>query len=222
MADNISILFKDKNLLTQALTHRSWVNENKGQRRSNERLEFLGDAVLGLIVSREIYKKFPEKEEGYLSELRSKLVNTQHLSEVATKLNISEKIYFSKGILKNGGKDRKSILADTMESIIGALYLDQGMEGATNFVIDHILSDLVEITKKPLKDAKSKLQEIVQTKGMKPPIYKVVRSYGPAHAKLFVVEVLIDGKTSGKGSGGSKLEASQNAAIDSLSRGSMI
>ena len=222
MTNYLPSLFKDTTLLTQALTHRSWVNENKGGRNSNERLEFLGDAVLGLIVSREIYKKFPDKEEGYLSELRSKLVNTQHLSEVAAKLNISEIIYFSKGILKNGGNNRKSILADTMEAIIGALYLDQGLEGAGKFVEEHILSDLVEIINKPLKDAKSKLQEMVQTKGMKPPVYKVVRSYGPAHAKLFVVEVLIDGKSAGKGSGASKLEASQNAAKDSLSRISVI
>jgi ribonuclease-3 len=204
--------FKKPALLDQALTHRSWINENPGIRGTNERLEFLGDAVLEFVVSAHIYTQFPDKEEGYLTALRASLVNTQNLCEVAKKLNIGEFLYLSKGEDEGGGRDNSSLLADTIEAIIGALYIDQGFEAAENFITNHILTTLDEKIKEPLKDAKSRLQEKVQAKGEPTPKYKVVEESGPDHAKTFVVEVCVGSKMLGRGTGKSKSEAEQDAA----------
>ncbi|MGB6838668.1 MAG: ribonuclease III [Microgenomates group bacterium] len=214
--DELEKLFKDQELLKQALTHKSWVNENRNQRESNERLEFLGDAVLEYIVSKEIYSIFPKKEEGYLTTLRANLVNTGNLAKAAKKLDLGDKIYLSRGEEESGGKKNTSLLADTMEAIIGALFLDQGMDAAYKFIKAHLLSEIPEKISKPLKDAKSRLQEYIQAEGLNAPKYKVVKETGPDHKKEFVIEVIADGKSLGKGIGKSKGSATQAAAKEAL------
>lgn len=210
--------FKDKSLLQQALTHTSWVNENKGKRESNERLEFLGDAVLELAVSKELYGQFPDKEEGFLTALRANLVNTTNLANVALDLNLGEAIYLSKGEEEGGGRENPSLLADTVEAIIGALYLDQGMGACEKFVSENLLKDVPDKVKGPLKDAKSRLQEHIQAEGLPTPTYKIVEESGPDHAKNFIVEVKIGSKSLARGEGSSKNRASQKAAEKALAK----
>lgn len=215
-ADKLTKLFKNQELLEQAFTHKSWVNENQDKRESNERLEFLGDAVLEFIVSKEIYLTFPKKEEGYLTTLRSNLVNTKNLAHIAEKLGIGEKIYLSRGEEEGGGRRNPSLLADTLEAVIGALFLDQGMDIVYDFVNKHLLSEVPEKISKPLKDAKSRFQEDVQSNGHPTPIYKVIKTSGPDHNKKFVVEVLVSGKPMGQGTGKNKSSAAQVAAKNAL------
>ena len=211
-------IFKNKELLDQALTHRSWVNEHKGQRESNERMEFLGDAILEFVVSKEIYNIFPEKEEGYLTALRANLVNTIALANTANKLNLSPYLFLSKGEEEGGGRKNSSLLADTVEAIIGAIFLDGGIGKAEEFIKLNILIDAKEKSMKPLKDYKSRLQEFVQSKGLPAPKYQVVEESGPDHDKRFIVEVIVSGKSWGKGEGKSKSTAEQEAACKVLSK----
>lgn len=210
--------FKNKDLLEQSLTHKSWVNENKGERGSNERLEFLGDAVLEFVVSKEIFKKYPKKEEGYLTALRANLVNTVNLAKVAKKLKVGGSIFLSKGEEDGGGRENDSLLADTVEAIIGALYIDQGIKKAEEFIQENLLVDVDQMAEGPLKDAKSNLQEIIQAKGYPTPKYQVVEESGPDHSKNFTVEVMVDRKVAGEGSGKSKSEAAQKAAESALAK----
>lgn len=214
--DKIAKYFKNKNLLEQALTHKSWVNEHKKLRESNERLEFLGDAVLEFIVSKELYLKLPDKEEGYLTALRANLVNTVNLAKVANSLNIGKVLFLSKGEEEGGGRENSSIMADTVEAVIGAIYLDGGIKKAEKFIIEYILNDLEQKIKEPLKDPKSRLQEVVQAKGLMAPKYKVVSEKGPDHDKKFVIAVIIDKKSYAKGEGKNKGEAEQEAAKGAL------
>lgn len=216
-AEKLTKLFKNQELLKQSFTHKSWVNENQDKGESNERLEFLGDAILEFIVSKEIYLTFPKKEEGYLTTLRANLVNTVNLAHIAEKLGIGEKIYLSRGEEDGGGRTNSSILADTLEAVIGALFLDQGIDVAYDFVKKHLLSEVPEKISKPLKDAKSRLQEYVQSKGHPAPIYKVIKTSGPDHSKKFIVEVLVGGKPKGQGRGKNKSSAAQAAAKSALS-----
>lgn len=211
-----SKLFQNQNLYLQALTHRSWVNENDGNRGTNERLEFLGDAILEFVVSKAIYDKFPDEEEGYLTALRANLVNTKNLSQVAEKLDIGAEIFLSKGEEDGGGRTNTSLLADTVEAIIGALFLDQGIEIAQKFIEDNILVDIDKKAAMPLKDPKSLLQEKVQAKSLPAPKYQVVSEEGPDHNKRFTVEVIVNGKSSAIGIGRSKSEAEQDAASNAL------
>lgn len=215
-AEKLTKLFKNQVLLEQAFTHKSWVNENQNKRKSNERLEFLGDAILEFIVSKEIYLIFPNKEEGYLTTLRSNLVNTKNLAHIAKKLGIGEKIYLSRGEEDGGGRENTSLLADTLEAVIGALFLDQGIDTVYEFVKKHLLSEVPEKISKPLKDAKSRLQEYVQSKGSSAPIYKVVKASGPDHDKKYIVEALVDGEKKGQGTGKNKNSAAQAAAANAL------
>jgi ribonuclease-3 len=208
--------FKDKDLLTQALTHKSWVNEHPGERGTNERMEFLGDAVLEFLVSKELYSRFPNKEEGYLTALRANLVNTENLYRVAQKLGVGEALFLSKGEEEGKGRENPSLLADTVEAIIGALFMDQGIEAASEFIRQNIIVEIPEKVSGPLKDAKSRLQEHFQSKGLAAPRYKVVTEEGPDHNKKFVVEVVISGKVYGRGEGKSKSVAEQKAALSSL------
>lgn len=210
------IKFNNQNLLKQALTHRSWVNENSDNYGTNERLEFLGDAILEFIVSKEIYNKFPNEEEGYLTALRANLVNTKNLSQVATKLDIGNMIFLSKGEEDGGGRLNPSLLADTVEAIIGALFIDQGILAAEKFVSENILVDIDNKTKLSLKDPKSLLQEKIQAKNLPAPKYQVVSEVGPDHNKEFKIEVLVNGKSIASGVGKSKSEAEQDAAFNAL------
>lgn len=211
-------LFKNIEFFKNALTHKSWVNENPKKRESNERLEFLGDAILEFIVSKEIYAKLPKKEEGYLTALRASLVNTVNLAKLAERLKVGKMLYLSKGEEETGGRKNPSILANTVEAIIGALYLDGGISAAEKFIKDNLLSELPQKTSQPLKDAKSRLQELVQAKGFPAPKYNVIEEKGPDHSKIFTVEVVVNNKAWAKGSGKNKSEAAQSAAQKALEK----
>jgi len=217
-------LFKDKALFDQSLTHKSWVNENKRLRESNERLEYLGDAVLEFVVSKALFGRFSSQPEGYLTALRANLVNTKNLAQVAKKLDLGSALFLSKGEEDGGGRENDSLLADTVEAVIGAIYVDQGINAAAKFIKINLLSEIEEKLKEPLKDAKSRLQEHMQAKGFLTPLYKVTKEIGPDHNKRFTVEVSIQEKNEskpqlvGRGEGGSKMEAQQQAAQDALEK----
>lgn len=208
--------FKNESLFDHALTHRSWVNEHKGERTSNERLEFLGDAILEYVVSREIYDQFSDKEEGYLTALRANLVNTVALSALAKKLDLGRFLYLSKGEEESGGRSNSSLLADTVEAIIGAIFIDRGLIDAEKFIIENLLPDIDKTASEPLKDPKSRLQEFVQSQGYQAPKYKVTEESGPDHDKRFVIDVIVNDTAWGRGEGKSKGSAEQSAASHAL------
>lgn len=219
--DNIKklqTLFKNTALLNQALTHKSWVNEHPGSRESNERLEFLGDAILEFTVTHYLYTSFPHRQEGYLTALRSNLVNTQNLADLAVKLKVGEQIFLSKGEEESGGRTNSSLLADTVEAIIGALFLDQGLSCVEAFVRQNLITEIPEKVSQPLKDPKSRLQEYVQARGLPAPKYKVVKELGPDHDKQFLVQVQVQDKSVGEGGGKSKSLAQQEAAKEALDK----
>jgi ribonuclease-3 len=208
--------FKTKDLFEQALTHRSWLNENPGKRESNERLEFLGDAVLEFVVSDTLYRRLPDKEEGFLTALRANIVNTQNLSKLASALGIGGNLYMSRGEEQGGGQNNHSLLANTIEAIIGATHIDRGFEAAAEFIETYLLSDLEKKLAEPLKDPKSRLQEAVQAQGLVAPEYRVIKESGPDHEKAFLVGVWIRGKEIAKGEGKSINQGEQNAASVAL------
>lgn len=214
----LRIKFKNKKLLHEALTHRSYINEHPSHPiPHNERLEFLGDAVLELIISKSLFHKFTAKPEGELTVLRSSLVNTDSLTKVADELQIDRHLYLSKGETKSKGKAREVILANTIEAIIGAIYLDQGFVAAEKFIKKNFLSRLGLIIKYKLyKDPKSDFQEITQAQFKITPAYKVLQETGPEHAKKFTVGVFLGDKMIAVGSGKSKQEAEIDAAKNAL------
>lgn len=210
----IKVTFNDKSLLKQAFTHRSYLNENKKlDLNHNERLEFLGDAVLELVTTVFLYKKYPTKTEGDLTSLRSALVNTISISDAASEIGFNDFLLLSKGEAKDTGRARQYILANTFESVVGAIYLDQGYEAANGFITEFLLNRIDKIVENGLWiDSKSKLQEVVQEKYSITPSYNVLKEDGPDHNKTFTVEVSYGhGKTS-QGIGKSKQEAEQEAA----------
>lgn len=214
------VIFKDKALLKQAFIHRSYINENRTLGLGhNERLEFLGDAVLELVITNYLYKRFPEYNEGELTSLRSALVNADTCSAVAQKLEVNEFLLLSKGETKDMGRARQYILANTLEAIIGAIYLDQGYEVAEKFIIVHI-TPLTEgiIEKGSWIDAKSLFQEKAQEHDGLTPAYKTIKESGPDHDKLFTIGVYIGKDLVGEGSGQSKQDAEQEAARDALKK----
>jgi ribonuclease III len=210
--------FINKALFDHALTHRSWVNEHRGERTSNERLEFLGDAILEFIVSQEIFNKYPDKEEGYLTALRATLVNTVALAEFARNFNIGEHLYLSKGEEESGGRTNTSLLADTVEALIGSIFIDRGLPAASEFINESLLKDLDKKAASSLKDSKSLLQEYVQSQGYGAPRYRVASEAGPDHDKKFVIEVLIQNTVWGVGEGKSKSSAEQAAAGQAMAK----
>ncbi len=220
LAERIGVAFDDIALLRTACTHRSYLNENKGSgSEHNERLEFLGDAVLELIVTSFLFRKFPKKAEGELTAYRSAIVNTVSLTKVAEHLKLNEFILLSKGEAKDTGRARSIILANAVEAIIGATYMDHGYNGAANFVSAHILNviDIDEIIQKKLwLDAKSRFQERAQEKVGKTPSYKTLKEVGPDHDKQFTLGVFIGDIQVATGSGPSKQEAEQKAAEKAL------
>lgn len=217
-ATEIKKLFKDKKLLKLAFTHRSWVNENSGSNGTNERLEFLGDAILEFVVSNELYSMFPDKEEGYLTTLRANLVNTKNLAEFAKKIDLGSEIHLSHGEEEGGGRENSSLLADSVEAVIGGLFLDQGMDEVYKFIKENILYNVEERAKMPLKDSKSTLQEKVQAKKLPAPKYKVISEEGPDHSKKFVIEAIVNEKPIARGIGKNKSEAEQSAAMSALEK----
>jgi ribonuclease III len=210
--------FNDPKLLETAFTHRSTLNE-KGlpASSSNERLEYLGDAVLELATSEYLYRQLPEEPEGVLTAFRSALVKTQTLADLTLELGIDQKLIMSKGEIRTGGRSNTSILADTMEAVLGALYLDQGFEAVVKFLEKNLFPKFKQIQADgSWKDAKSELQEKVQAQGLPAPKYRVVHATGPDHEKEFVVEVKVNNISRGRGSGKSKQQAQQEAAIKAL------
>ena len=214
----IKVFFKDKDLLKQSFTHRSYINENpKTSLSHNERLEFLGDAVLELIVTDFLYKKYPHHTEGKLTTLRSALVNAVIISEVASKIGMNDYLLLSKGEAKDFGKARQYILANTYEAFIGAMYLDQGYCVVDKFVTDTLLPKTEEIVNKKLwRDAKSLAQEKAQEFVSVTPLYKVLNQSGPDHDKRFTVGIYFGMDLIAEGKGQSKQEAEQNAALNAL------
>lgn len=213
-------VFKNPVLLETALTHRSALNERLSQaKKSNERLEFLGDAVLELVSTEYLYQRYSTEPEGVLTAYRSALVKTTTLARVAQKLALGERLYLSAGEEATGGRANVSLLADTIEAVIGALYLDQGYAAAQAFIETHILSLLDDVLQHRLhKDAKSDLQELVQSKKWPTPEYRVVQESGPDHEKMFVIDVVINAAPFAQGKGKSKQLAQQDAATIALEK----
>ncbi|MEX2013281.1 MAG: ribonuclease III [Candidatus Levyibacteriota bacterium] len=212
---------KSNNLLLQAFTHRSYLNETKEDLSSNERLEFLGDSIISFVVSEFLYKKFPQFNEGELTNLRSLLVNTESLAGVAFELDFGKMLRLSKGEEQLKGRENISLLADSFEAFVGALFIDQGISKAEEFLNVTLLPKAEDLARKTLKDPKSLLQELVQSKGQAYLSYKVIKEQGPAHNKEFTIEVFYDGIVLGVGKGRSKQDAEKSAAENALSNESL-
>jgi len=210
----LGLKFKNNDLLKQAFTHRSYLNENPNSKlEHNERLEFLGDAVIELIVTEHLFRDFPEKMEGELTNWRAALVNAKMLTTVSEDLDFNDYLLLSKGEAKEGGKARAYILANAFEALVGALYLDAGYKACDEFIKKYLLPNLPDIIKEgSYKDAKSKFQEEAQEKMAVTPSYKVIKESGPDHDKKFVVGVYLDKELVAEGEGSSKQEAEEAAA----------
>lgn len=224
LESKLKITFNNHDLLKEATTHRSFINENPSWPTShNERLEFLGDAVLELIVTRHLYDKYPNEPEGRLTSIRSALVNHVMLSRVAREIGLDGHIRMSRGELKDVGKAREVILANAIEAVIGAIYLDTGYEATKTFVEECVMSHLNEVMSAELyRDPKSLLQEVAQETKRITPVYKVLEEHGPDHQKKFIVGVYFDDEEVAQGKGTSKQEAEREAAGNALNKISSI
>ena len=214
----VDVVFRDEALLRRAFTHRSYLNEHREEGlEHNERLEFMGDAVLELAATHHLYEKFPESTEGDLTALRSALVNTNTLSEVASQLCMNDYLLLSRGEAKDTGRARAFLLANTFESVVGAIYLDQGYEAAERFIAAHLFPKVKEIVEKRLwQDAKSYFQEKAQDEEGVTPTYTVIRETGPDHDRHFLVGVYVRSERIAEGEGKSKQEAETDAARKAL------
>ncbi len=209
--------FKNKNLFNQAFTHRSYLNETKEKLSSNERLEFLGDSIISFVVSDYLYKTYSFFDEGILTNIRSLLVNTKSLAQIAKSLDFGKYLKLSRGEEESKGRQNQSLLADSFESYVGALFIDQGIEVVSEFLKEIFIPKADEIAKnKSFKDPKSLLQEHVQSKRQNSPVYKVLQESGPAHARNFRIGAYINNKLISEGLGKSKREAEENAAEKAL------
>lgn len=207
----------DLSLYQTAFTHRSFLNESRQVIVSNERLEFLGDSVLSYIISTYLYQKRTSDKEGDLTNLRSYIVKTESLAKAADKLKLGEYLRLSKGEEQSGGRENPQLMANTFESVLGAVFLDQGLEAATSFVYQTLLPLFEkEVKQGPPKDAKSQLQEMVQEMTKTSPRYRILGTYGPDHAKQFTVGVFLSGKEIGRGEGSNKQQAEEEAAKKAL------
>src|SRR3972149_7216547 len=214
----LGLKFKNKDILKTAFIHRSYLNEHPEEKLPhNERLEFLGDSVLGMIVSKYIYEKYPNHTEGDLTNNRSSIVNAKSLSKAASLLKLGGYLYLSRGEESTGGRIRQFLLANTFEALIGAIFLDLGLAETKKFLSNYLLPSLEEIVEKKLyKDFKSQLQEKLQESVGTTPVYKIIEERGPDHAKIFRSAVFIDKEKIADGSGPSKQEAEQEAAKAAL------
>lgn len=217
LQQHYQIVFRNPQLLEQAFTHSSYVNEH-ASKKHNERLEYLGDAVLELAVTEYLYRTFPHRSEGELTSLRAAIVCEPSLCHYAGKLQFGDALLLGRGEEMSGGRERAAILADAFEAFIGALYLDQGMDAVRTFLEAVVLSAVDDHSFAKLKDAKSRLQEHVQKAGLGPLQYRLLDSGGPSHNKRFTSEVLICGETYGSGSGKTKKESEQQAAAAALKK----
>ncbi len=217
LQQTIGIKFKDENLLKQAFVHRSYLNEARHLKTSNERLEFLGDAVLSFLTSSYLYQTYPDYPEGTLTNIRSALVKTKTLAGIGEKLHLGTLLFLSRGEEDSGGRTNPSLLADTFEALLGATYLDAGLDATKRLLTAHLFGEVTAIiANKSYIDYKSLLQEIIQEKSRISPTYRVIKSEGPDHAKTFWIEALVGGERVGEGSGKSKQEAEQAAARHAL------
>lgn len=211
--------FKNQKLEKLAFIHRSYLNESKNEKESNERLEFLGDSIISFIVSKHLYITYPSFDEGILTNLRSLVVNTKSLARTSKSLGFGQKLFLSKGEEESGGRNNQSLLANTFEAFTGALFLDQGIDSVSEFLGNVLIPEIIEhVEKKIFKDPKSLLQERVQSKKQNSPIYKVLGEEGPAHAKRFTIGVFIENELLGQGTGNSKQEAEEIAAGAALEK----
>ena len=210
---------RDKNIYVEALIHRSFLEENETFTFSNERLEFLGDSVLNLIIGEYLFNKFPNEEEGFLTKVRAKMVNRNALSLVAENLNLGELLIISSNVPKSITHNSKSILSDALEALIGAVYLDKGLETCQTFIRKNILEPALKNGEHLVdENYKSQLLEYAQANKLDIPVYQIKGEEGPHHDKTFTAEVIIEGKVLGEGKGKSKKEAEQNAAQVALGR----
>ena len=217
----LGVEFRDRRLLQQALVHRSYLNEQEGPTDgSYERMEFLGDAVLELMVSTELYRRFPDMDEGELTKSRASLVCRETLAQVARRFKLGEYFVVGKGEDATGGRGRDSILASTFEAVVAAVYLDRGYAEATRFLLRIMSEELDQSTIQgtPPENPKSHLQEYIQALGRAAPSYRLVSSDGPDHNPVFTVDVLVEDEVLGTGQGGRKAEAERTAAQDALVR----
>ena len=214
----LGLSFRDQRLICQALTHPSYVNEHPDEAvGSNQRLEFLGDAFIGLAVAREVYRRHPQLDEGVLTELRSHVVRGQTLASVARRLKLGEHLLLGQGEADSGGRDRDSNLAAVLEALVGAVLVDQGYRAAQRFVLRVLKPELVLVGPRRVpRDPKSQLQERMQHDGRTAPRYEVMSTEGPAHRRLFTVRVVVDGKVVSTGEGGRKVDAERQAAVEAL------
>ncbi|OGZ05901.1 MAG: ribonuclease III [Candidatus Lloydbacteria bacterium RIFCSPHIGHO2_01_FULL_49_22] len=219
-ATEIGVTFKDLTLLREAFTHRSYLNEHRGTNmKHNERLEFLGDAVLELVMTEYLFAQFPEEPEGRLTAYRSALVNTDSISRAASDWNMNEYLLLSRGETKDMGRARSYILANTFEAVIGSIFLDQGYDGAKDFIARSLFNRLDEIVGKRLwQDAKSRFQEEAQERTGITPNYEVLKETGPDHDKRFEVGVYLGSDLVASGLGASKQDAEQIAAQSALDK----
>lgn len=217
LEEAIGLKFKDPHILEVAFTHKSYVNETPDVHEHNERLEFLGDAVLELAVTDYLYRNYPDKPEGELTNWRSALVKGKNLAQVASALHLGDYLMLSNGEEMSGGRTKSYILANTMESLIGAIYMDKDYNTANEFILKFIIVLLEEIIKKGLYiDSKSRVQELAQEKLNITPRYELLKESGPDHDKIFEMGIYFVEELVGKGKGPSKQEAEQAAALKAL------
>lgn len=211
--------FKNKHLFEQAFTHRSYLNETKEELQSNERLEFLGDSILSFLISDHMYTKYPEFNEGNLTNLRSLLVNTHSLADESRELGFGNYLRLSRGEEESKGRENESLLANSFEAFIGALYMDQGLPTVKEFLMQTLFTKIEpQVKKRSFKDPKSLFQEYVQAKKQSSPLYRVLKEEGPPHDRTFVMGVYVADTLVGEGSGKSKQEAEENAAKQALEK----
>ena len=217
LEEKIGVVFKNKDLLRQALVHRSYLNEHREFKLdNNERLEFLGDAVLELVSTEYLYNKFPNPE-GELTNFRAALVNGKMLAKISGELGLGDYLMMSKGETKDLGKARQYLLANTLEAVIGALYLDQGYRKSKKFISDNVLCKMKDVLEEKLyQDPKSKFQEEAQEKVGTTPLYKVIKEWGPDHNKHFIIGAYLEDEKIAEGEGTSKQTAQRNAAKNAL------
>jgi len=217
LEERINYSFKDKNLLIEALTHSSWAHEGKNSKISNERLEFLGDSVLSLVISEYLYKNRKDLEEGSLSKYRAEIVCEPSLARCAREIGLGNFLLIGKGEEMTGGRERDSLLADAMEALLAAVYLDGGLEVVRNIILDLFRNIIEEVLEGLIyRDYKTKLQEVVQSMGIGKITYELVKEIGPDHNKTFITKVRIGDVALGEGYGKSKKEAEQAAAMEAL------
>lgn len=214
----LGYIFQEKRLLALAFTHCSYINEHQDVVEHNERLEFLGDSVLGLLIANYLYTLYPQMPEGELSYLRSRLVEANSCMLYVQKLELESYLLLGRGERMNAGRGRSSILSDLFEAIVGAIYVDGGIMAARDFLFQNFAQEMHAIIQRPLCNWKAKLQDLCQKKYQKPPFYQVLEEKGPDHNKIFTMAVMIDGVEVGRGVGPSKKEAQQIAAAKAVDR----